>query len=272
MLDGIPLQIKKVNVDISREGFMFNPTNCQPLAIEGTLSSSHGAARAVTSRYEAASCATLPFKPRFTVLTDARTSKVNGAYLHVKVTSGPGQANIAKVKVDLPKQLPSRLTTLQKACTDTAFNANPASCPSASVVGSATAVTPVLKNPLTGPAYLVSHAAAAFPDLEIVLQGEGITLVLDGNTLIRRGITSSTFKSVPDAPISTFDLVLPEGPHSALGANGSLCQKALAMPTTLTGQNGAVIKQTTKIAVSGCRVARRHKAKKNNTQTRRRHN
>jgi hypothetical protein len=57
---------------------------------------------------------------------------------------------------------------------------------------------------------------------------------------------------VPDAPISTFDLVLPEGPHSALAAYGNLCKSKLNMPTAITGQNGAVIKQTTRIAVAGC--------------------
>lgn len=264
-LDGIPLQLKAVNVTIDRNEFTFNPTNCSKLAIGGTLSSSDGASAAVSSPFQVANCATLPFKPKFTVLTQAKTSKASGAYLHVKVTSGPGQADIGRVKVDLPKQLPSRLTTLQKACTAAVFETNPAACPAASVVGEGTAVTRVLKNPLKGPAYLVSHAAAAFPDLEIVLQGEGITLVLDGNTNIKKGITSSTFNSVPDAPITTFDLVLPEGSYSVLSANlpakakGSMCKEKLAMPTTITGQNGAVIKQTTKIAVSGCP---RHKAKK----------
>src|SRR5439155_14994230 len=189
---------------------------------------------------------------RFTVLTQARTSKANGASLHAKVTSGPGQANIGKVKVDLPKQLPSRLTTLQKACPSAAFEANPSSCPAASVVGRATAITPVLASPLAGPAYLVSHGNAAFPDLETVLQGEGITLALDGQTDIKKGITISSFNAVPDAPITSFDLVLPEGPHSALAAHGNLCKAALKMPTMLTGQNGAVIEQTTKVAVPGC--------------------
>jgi hypothetical protein len=257
-LDGIPLQVKAVKVTIDRDEFMFNPTNCSRLAIAGTLSNSEGASAAVSSPFEVANCATLPFKPAFTALTQAKTSKANGASLRVKVASGAGQANIGKVKVDLPKQLPSRLTTLQKACSDATFNSNPASCPSGSLVGTATAVTPVLKTPLTGPAYLVSHAGAAFPDLVIVLQGEGITLDLVGNTDIKKGITISTFNSVPDAPVSTFDLVLPEGPHSALGANlplkakESLCKQSLAMPTLITGQNGAVIRQTTKIAVSGC--------------------
>jgi uncharacterized repeat protein (TIGR01451 family) len=252
MLQGIPLQLKHVNVTVDRPEFTFNPTNCRQLPITATISGEHGATVPMSVPFQVANCATLPFKPKFTVLTQAKTSKANGASLHVKVTSGLGQANIGKVKVDLPKQLPSRLTTLQKACPDATFNANPASCPAGSVIGSATAITPVLKSPLIGPAYLVSHATAAFPDLVVVLQGEGITLDLVGNTDIKKGITISTFNSVPDAPISTFDLILPEGPHSALAAHGNLCKTKLNMPTALTGQNGAVTKQTTKIAVSGC--------------------
>ncbi|MCW3065725.1 MAG: hypothetical protein JWN32_2897, partial [Solirubrobacterales bacterium] len=255
--DGVPFRLKTVNVTVDRPHFMFNPTNCAQQAITGSISAvlpggSAGAVVPVATPFAAAGCKNLPFKPKFTALTRAHASKANGASLHVTVSSGPGQANIAKVKVDLPKQLPSRLTTLQKACPDALFNANPASCPAASVVGAATAVTPVLKSPLTGPAYLVSHAGAAFPDLVIVLQGEGIALDLVGNTDIKRGVTVSTFRSLPDAPISTFDLVLAQGPHSALAAHGNLCKARLNMPTALTGQNGAVIKQTTRIAVSGC--------------------
>ena len=109
--------------------------------------------------------------------------------------------------------------------------------------------------------------ALAFPGLVIVLQGEGITLDLEGQTSIRQGITSSTFRSLPDAPISTFDLVLPTGPHSILAANlparakRGLCSQTLRMPTAITGQNGAQIKQTTRIAISGCTPAKRPKLK-----------
>lgn len=255
-LDGVPLNIRTVRIDINRQGFMFNPTNCRPMSVVAAVRSTNGAIANLSYPFQSVNCTGLPFRPKFTVLTQGKTSKANGASLHVKVVSGPGQANIGKVKVSLPKQLPSRLTTLQKACIASVFEANPASCPAASIVGTAYAVTPVLKNVLTGPAYLVSHAAAAFPDLELVLQGEGITLDLDGNTNIRKGITSSTFNSVPDAPVTTFDLVLPEGSHSALAANANLCKAKLNMPTRLTAQNGAVITQNTKIAVSGCHRAK----------------
>ena len=138
----------------------------------------------------------------------------------------------------------------------------PAACNEGSNIGSAIARTPVLKNPLTGPAYLVSHGNAAFPDVEFVLQGEGITLVLDGQTDIKKGITTTTFNTLPDAPVEKFETTLPEGPHSALTSNVaasrkfSLCGTKLVMPTTITGQNGAIVKQETNIAVTGCKAAK----------------
>ncbi len=259
ILQGIPLDVRTVNVTIDRPGFMFNPTSCEPLTVAGTVTSTQGASANVSSRFQATNCANLAFKPSFKVSTQARTSKKNGASLDVKVgyPSGP-QANIRSVAVTLPKQLPSRLTTIQQACPEATFAANPAACPAGSVIGTATAKTPVLANPASGPAYLVSHGGVAFPDLVVILQGEGVTLDLVGSINIKKGVTSSTFASVPDAPISSFELKLPEGPHSGLAAvlpakaKGNLCGTSLTMPTTLTGQNGAQVKQTTKIAVSGC--------------------
>jgi hypothetical protein len=265
-LDGIPLALQTIDVQINRPDFIFNPTNCNAMAITATITSAGGASAPLSTPFQSTNCALLPFKPRFTAITQAATSRVGGASLHVKVVAGPGGANIAKVRVDLPKQLPSRLTTLQKACPDSTFNADPATCPAASTVGTATATTPILKSPLTGPAYLVSHAGAAFPDLVIVLQGEGIVLYLVGNTDIKHGVTTSTFNALPDAPVSTFDLVLPQGPHSALAAylapkaHGSLCGQSLAMPTRITAQNGDVVTQTTTIGVAGCPRHKRRKA------------
>jgi hypothetical protein len=220
----------------------------------------------VSSPYGVTNCAALPFKPTLTASTKGNASKPNGAELRVKVTSAPGQANIAKTKLVLPITLPSRLTTIQKACPDSIFEANPAACDEGSNIGTATVHTPVLKSPLMGPAYLVSHGNAAFPDIEFVLQGEGITLILDGQTDIKKGITTSTFNSVPDAPVTTFETVLPEGPHSALTSNVpeskhfSLCGQKLVIPTTITGQNGIVIEQQTKVPVEGCAAVMPFKA------------
>jgi hypothetical protein len=263
ILDGIPLQIKHINVTINRPDFTFNPTNCDPLAITGVLSSSEGASAPVSTPFQVTNCATLAFKPKLTASTSGKTSRARGASLHVKLTypSSPYDANIASVKVDLPKQLPSQLKTLQKACPAATFEANPAGCPAASIVGHAKAITPVLPVALEGPAYFVSHGGEEFPSLIIVLQGYGVSVDLVGTTYInpKTNITSSTFKSVPDVPVGSFELNLPQGKYPALAANGNLCKAKLAMPTAFTGQNGAVLHVSTPIAVTGC--PRAHKAK-----------
>ncbi len=266
ILDGIPLQIKHVNVNINRPDFTFNPTNCNKLAITGTLGSSEGASSALSVPLQVTNCAVLAFKPKLTASTTGKATRAAGASLTVKLgyQAGPYDANIARVKVELPKALPSRLTTLQKACRAETFEANPAGCPSASIVGHATATTPVIPVPLTGPAYFVSHGGEAFPSLIIVLEGYGATVHLVGSTFIneRTGITSSTFKAVPDVPVGTFELSLPTGPYSALAANRNLCKTSLAMPTEFVAQNGAEIHTNTKIAVTGCP---KHKTKANHT-------
>ncbi|HEV3069899.1 MAG TPA: hypothetical protein VGY76_00560 [Solirubrobacteraceae bacterium] len=98
----------------------------------------------------------------------------------------------------------------------------------------------------------------------------GVRLDLTGNTNIVKGITTSTFATVPDAPVGSFELKLPTGPHSALTAllspkaQGSMCAIKLAIPTTIAGQNGAQIEQSTKIGITGCPKAKkvkRHKKK-----------
>jgi hypothetical protein len=267
ILQGIPFDVRTINVTVNRPGFLFNPTNCDPMSVTGTIASTTGTSIPVSSRFQAAGCSSLAFKPKFTVSTTGKTSRQKGASLHTllvypKAPFG-SQANIAKVKVDLPKQLPANNRALQKACRHQVFEENPASCPNESRVGTATATTPLLPVPLTGPAYYVSYGGAKFPELVTVLQGYGVTVDLHGETFIdeHTKITSSTFKSVPDVPVSTFELNLPQGKYSALAAPTPLCGKKLTMPTLFVAQDGATIKQATKIAVSNCPKAK-HKPTK----------
>jgi hypothetical protein len=264
ILDGIPLQLRVVNVTIDRPGFTFNPTSCDPMAITATLSGTEGQSARVSAPFQVTNCAAMTFSPKFAVSTSGRASRVDGTSLDVRLTYPPApagqaspQANIASVKVELPKQLPSRLPTLQKACPAATFEADPAHCPAASAVGAARASTPVLAHELSGPVYFVSHGGEAFPSLIVVLQGEGVRVDLTGSTFISKaGITSSTFKTVPDVPIRSFELYLPAGRYSALAANADLCKSTLRMPTTFTAQNGAVLSRSTPIAVTGCAKAK----------------
>jgi uncharacterized repeat protein (TIGR01451 family) len=306
IIDGVPLQIKHLGITISRQGFIFNPTSCAHLPLTSTISGDEGASAPVSSSFQVANCASLKFAPKLTLSTSGRTSRQNGASLHVKLVypktpvgqSEIGrQANLASVKVDLPRQLVSRLATLGGACLARTFAANPAACPVTSRVGTASVTTPVLPAPapgrdvtprggdanLSGPAYFVSRGGRRFPELILVLQGDGVTVDLSSETSIdSAGTTSSAFRTIPDVPVETFELNLPEGAGSALAPNGKLCQvvrtvtvaqrvevrvhgrvrtvtrrveqkvAGLVMPTALTAHNGAVIHQETPISVTGC--------------------
>jgi hypothetical protein len=311
IIKGIVVHVRDIRAYIDRAGFIKNPTSCERMSIANVVTGA-GADPAnpagqssvlVSSPFQAADCQSLKFKPTFSASTESKDSFNNqGASLKVNLAANQGpsastgqgvEANIAKVKVELPVALPSRLTTLQKACTAAQFNLNPAGCPAASNIGYAVVHTPILPVPLEGPAIFVSHGGEAFPSLILVLQGYGITIDLVGTTFISHaGITSSTFKTVPDQPFNTFELTLPTGKFSALAALTNVCKPVkkatvsklvsvkrkgktvkvrkkvsatvaapLLMPTEIVAQNGAVLKQSTKISVTGCKKAPAKKAK-----------
>jgi len=260
IVGGIPLRLKGISVEINKQGFLQNPTNCSVLATETTLTgfsalgSPAGATQSLSTPFQVNNCGALSFKPSFKSKTSAKTSKANGASLETTLNIGVGQANFKSVMVQLPKQLPSRLTTLQKACPESVFATNPYSCPSGSFVGGARANTPTLPGKLQGPAILVSHAGLAFPDLDLVMEANGVKVILVGNTKISNGITTTTFASTPDVPVSSITVNLPIGAHSALTANGSLCINSMTIPTTMIAQNGFKVTQKTKLTVAGCPV------------------
>jgi uncharacterized repeat protein (TIGR01451 family) len=260
VIDGVPTDLREVDAVIDRKGFMFNPTSCEPASFSGTAwgavppgAGGESSTAAIASRFQVGSCRGLTFEPELTASTKAKHTRKLGAYFHVAVKSSFGDANIKEVHVELPKALPSELRTLQHACIEQQFAANPAGCPDESVVGHAVIHTPLLPVPLEGPAYFVSHGGAKFPELVLVLQGDGVTIQLNGETFISKaGITTSTFKSVPDQPFESFDLTLPQREYSALGATSDFCKHPQVMPTRIVGQNGAVIEQNTPIEVEGC--------------------
>jgi hypothetical protein len=283
IIDGIVVHVRDIRAYVDREHFIENPTSCEHQQVTDTVYGVNpGNLGQVTpvnasSPFQAANCQNLAFKPTFSASTSSKVSRTEGTSLTVKLAypSAPvgTQANIHLVKVDLPKQLPSRLPTLQKACTEAEFNANPATCPSTSIIGHAKAITPILPVPLEGPAYFVSHGGAAWPELVMVLQGYGFTIDLHGETLISKaGVTSSTFHAIPDEPVTSFELTLPSGRYSALTGLGNLCKETLTMPTQFIGQNGMELRQQTKVAVSGCpKKAKKagHKKKRGKKATKR---
>ena len=169
-----------------------------------------------------------------------------------------------EMKFDIPKQLPARLTTIQKACLAATFEHNRAACPPASIIGHVLVHTPVLPVPLEGPLYFVSYGGAAFPDAVAVIKGYGITIESHGKTFIngKTGVTSATFNSVPDVPFESIEVTVPQGKFSEFGANLphgrlSFCGQKLTMPILFKAQNGAEIHKNVPVGVTGCRTLTR---------------
>ena len=257
IIGGVPLRLQSLNVSVNRPNFLFNPTSCAPLSTASLLTSTFGVSQSLSSPFQVGGCGALAFKPTVSASSSAKTSKLGGASLEVKVTEAPHQADIQELQLQLPKQLVARLTTLQKACLASEFEAGPppGTCKSTARTGTATVTTPVLPDPLKGDAYFVSHGAASFPDLDLVLHGDGVEVVLVGHTHIAHSsITTSTFESLPDVPISSAVVSLPTGSNSAVSANGALCGANLLAPTTIIAQSGAKLTQNTLIAVTGCPI------------------
>ena len=279
IIEGIPLQIKRVNVLVNRPGFTVNPTSCNPTSITGTVASAEGASSPVSVPFQVTNCQALKYEPKLTVTTAGNASKAGGASLSFKIAYPKGaighQAWFNEAKFDIPKQLPARLTTIQQACLAATFEHERSKCPAHSIIGHAVVHTPVLPVPLEGPVYFVSYGGAAFPDAVMVLDGYGVHIELHGNTFInsKTGVTSATFKNTPDVPFESIEVTLPTGPYSEFGTNlgGSydFCGQKLTMPTELKAQNGAEIKQNTPVTVTGCPKV--HKAKKRKSKHRKKH-
>lgn len=265
MLQGIPLQIKHVNVTIGRPGFIFNPTDCSKHELTGSLTSSQEAMSDLSVPFQVTNCAVLGFKPKLTTSTSGKASRKNGTSLAIKIAYAKGaqgkEAWFKSAKFDFPKQLPARLSTLQKACPAEMFNANPAACPPASKVGTALVHTPVLPGELTGVVYFVSYGDLKFPEAVIVLQGDNVTVDLHAETFIneKSGLTSATLRTIPGVPFESVEVDLPAGPYSEFAAVGNLCTSNPKMNTALTAQNGLAIHQSTAMTVTGCP---KHKAAK----------
>ncbi len=59
---GIPLRMRSLSVDVNRQGFLYNPTNCSVLATESSLTSTSGTVQSgLVSPFQVERCSSLAF-------------------------------------------------------------------------------------------------------------------------------------------------------------------------------------------------------------------
>jgi hypothetical protein len=237
IIEGIPLRLRSIRVNLDRPDFALNPTHCEPLSVSADILGDQGSLASLSNHFQVANCGTLPFGPKLALRLSGSTSRSGNPALHAIVTTRPGEANIASTVVTLPHTEFLDNAHIKSPCTRVQFAAD--SCPASTVIGHASAVTPLLAQPLEGPVYLRS-SSHRLPDVVATLHGQ-IDIELDGRVTATHGRLRTHFENVPDAPVTKFSLDLAGGKRGLLenGAVEDICSVPELATVRMTGQNGA---------------------------------
>ena len=247
ILEGIPLRLRSILLELNRPNFTLNPTNCDPFSVNAQISGDQGAQANLSSHFQVADCATLPFAPKLALKLSGATKHDGNPGLTATLSAKAGEANIASTAVTLPQSELIDNAHIKDPCTRVQFAAN--KCPAGSIIGIASADTPLLEKPLEGPVYLRSapENKSGLPDIVAALDGQ-IDIDLDGKIETVGGRLRTSFKTVPDAPVSRFTLSLDGGKRGLLVNSADLCNGSLSTLAQIDGQNGLTDDQNQKLA------------------------
>jgi hypothetical protein len=280
ILKGIPLRLRRVDVALDRPGFMVNPTSCEEMAIAGALTSTKGTEAIRQARFQLGDCASLAFVPKLGLRATGKKQTRTGGHPGIRavVTQAKGQAGIDKAVVRLPKALALDPDNAQALCEFEAGTKPDLEnhCPKGSIVGRAQARTPLLDKPLAGNVYFVKNVRRnprtgaqirTLPMLIVALRG-AIDINLKGTSSVKGGRLVNTFATVPDAPVSKFNLNLKGGSNGILTVTGSasgplsLCQGAQTTNVKMNGHNGKTRTFATKLKTPCAKKKTNKKAKR----------
>ena len=257
ILEGVPLNLRDLRIATDRPGFTINPTDCSPFSTRASLTGLSGGQASPSAPYQASGCGPLAFKPKLTLRMKGATKRTGHPALSATVVPRAGDANIGSSTVMLPKAMFIDNAHINNPCTRVQFNEE--KCPKGSILGQATAYTPLLDQPLSGPIYFRSNGGEReLPDLVADLKGQfRITLV--GFVDSKNERTRTRFLTVPDAPVSKFVLKLKGGKVGLLQNSKNLCARKQLAKVTLIGQNGRGSVRDQAIKVKSCTKKKKHK-------------
>jgi hypothetical protein len=258
ILQGVPLSYRTIHVEVDRPKFMLNPTGCNEKRIRASVTASNGATAEPRVGFQATNCAKLKYAPKLSLRLKGGTKRGDTPALKAVLTQKSGEANIAGAVVTLPHSEFLEQAHIRTICTRVRFAAK--RCPAGSIYGHATAITPLLDGPLSGPVYLRS-SNHQLPDLVVALKGPDsapIEIDLVGRIDSVHGGIRSTFSSVPDAPVSKFTLEMQGGKKGLIVNSRNLCSSVNRAQVKFTGQNGTS-RQLRPVVRPDCKKSGRHK-------------
>jgi hypothetical protein len=240
ILQGIPLDLRSIQLNMDRPGFTLNPTSCAPMSVLVGATSVFGQIAALSNPFQVGGCGALGFKPKLSIALKGGTKRSQYPALRATLKARPGDANISKAVVSLPKSEFLAQNHIKTVCTRVQFAAN--ACPAGSIYGKARAWSPLLDQPLSGPVYLRS-SSNKLPDLVADLNGQ-IRVALVGRIDSVKGGIRTSFESVPDAPVSKFVLEMAGGKKGLLENSRNLCKTVNKANVLIEGQNGKTADQS----------------------------
>ncbi len=239
ILQGIPLDLRSISIELNRPEFTLNPTSCNPTSVSGSVASLFGQVAPLTDRFQVGGCGGLAFAPKLALSLSGGTGRTGHPALKAAVTfpRGGRVANIERAQVSLPHSEFLDQGNLGNVCGQADLHAG--TCPKSAVYGHATAWSPLLDRPLRGPVYLGVGFGYKLPALVAELNGQ-IRVLLKGKIDVdRSGGIRATFTSVPDAPISRFVLQMRGGRKYGLLENSTdTCAATQKVTARFDGQNG----------------------------------
>jgi len=262
ILDGIPLKVRDIRAYVDKPQFMLNPTSCNTFAVGATLwgggsdpfGSSDDVARSPAVRYQAAGCAALDFAPRLSLRLKGGTERGDFPALRGEYRPRPGDANLEKLVVRLPRSAFLEQGHIRTICTRVQFAAD--ACPRAAIYGQATAFTPLLEQPLAGPVYLRA-SDHQLPDLVADLRG-----LIDVEAVARidskRRAIRATFTEIPDAPLARVVMEMQGGKKGLIINSTDVCSTQPRARALFVGHNG---KQRTSRPVLKAKCGKNRKAR-----------
>jgi hypothetical protein len=259
ILEGVPILLRALHVDINRPEFTLNPTSCKEKQISVHVQATDGQ---VTNPdpsvpFQATNCAKLAYTPHLKLSFKGSTKRSGNPAVSATLTQPPGQANTAATTVILPSSEFIDQSHINNPCTRVQFNAN--ECPPGSILGHVKAISPLLDQPLEGPVYFRSNGGEReLPDIVADLGGQ-IHVILVGfvDSVHKKGSEVSRvrtrFMNVPDAPVTSFKISFFGGKKGLIENHVSLCAKKRRVKLSFTAQNGRTQNTEPAIGIAGCK-------------------
>jgi hypothetical protein len=262
IIKGIVLKLRDLRVYVDRPNFTLNPTSCDESSAKATLFGSNvdvfnpadDVPIGLSSRYQAANCLNLGFKPSLALNLKGGTKRGGHPGLLATYKPRAKDANVKGLVVRLPRSAFLDQAHIRTICTRVQFAAK--ACPAAAQYGSIKAWTPLLDTPLEGPVWLRS-SSHKLPDLVFDLHGLVDIEVATRIDSAKGGIRAS-LENLPDAPLSKVILKMQGGKKGLIVNSRNLCGATSKANVEYTGQNGKEAKATP-VMKPDCGGKRKHK-------------